>query len=102
MRRLIETLVAEVFDHAGLLDRIKAPNGNLFMLNDLLAALQRETSRFHLGRNSHRGLSELKDLGDKSAHNRRFNATKADIDGLRADIRAAVDELIHLAGRAAS
>ena len=51
----------------------------------------------HLGRNAKRGLDGLKDLGDKSAHNRRFNARQPDIDHIRSDLRAAAEELLHLA-----
>jgi len=101
LRRLIETLVIEVFENASMLDAIQSASGSLCMLNELLATLHKNNTRFHVGRNSHRGLSELKDLGDKSAHNRRFNATQSDIDRLRADIRTAVDELVHLAALAA-
>lgn len=97
LRRLVETLIIETFEAAGITDRIKNAQGHFFMLNDLLSALSREQTRFHLGRNSQKGLSELKELGDKSAHNRRFNATRPDIDRLRGDIRTAVEELIHLA-----
>jgi hypothetical protein len=98
LRRLVETLIIEAFESAGIAHQIKNSQGHFFMLNDLLAALIREHNRFHIGRNSQRGLSELKELGDKSAHNRRFNATRSDIDRLRNDIRTAVEELLHLAG----
>lgn len=102
LRRLVETLIIEVFESANMSSAIKSQNGHFFMLNDLLSAITQEKARFHLGRNSQRGLAELKDLGDKSAHNRRFNATRADIDRLRADVRTAVEELLHLAGLADS
>lgn len=97
LRRLVETLIIETFESAGIADQIKNGQGHFFMLNELLSALSREHARFHIGRNSQRGLSELKELGDKSAHNRRFNATRSDIDRLRNDVRTAVEELLHLA-----
>jgi hypothetical protein len=40
----------------------------------------------------------LKDIGDKSAHGRRYNAQRGDIEPLLADIRLVVQELIYLAG----
>jgi hypothetical protein len=66
------------------------------MLNGLLGALSKD-STIHLGRNAKRGLDGLKELGDKSAHNRRFNARQPDIDAIRSDLRTAAEELLHLA-----
>ena len=98
LRRLIETLIIEVFESAGIASEIKGADGHFRMLDGLITALNHHHERFHIGRNAKRGLRELKELGDKAAHNRRFNATRADVDRLRADSRTAVEELVHLAG----
>ncbi len=34
----------------------------------------------------------------KSAHNRRFNATQADLDNVKTISRVCIEELIHIAG----
>jgi len=52
----------------------------------------------HLGRNAAKGLKDFKQLGDQSAHNRRFNANANDIDRVRDGLRVAAEELLHLAG----
>ena len=44
-----------------------------------------------------KGLRDFKNLGDLSAHNRRFNARKEDIDRVRDGLRVIVEELVHLA-----
>jgi hypothetical protein len=43
-------------------------------------------------------MPRLKDIGDKSAHSRRFNAHRGDIDPLLADIRVVIQALVYLAG----
>jgi hypothetical protein len=96
MRRMIETLIIELFESRRLEARIKDPNGHFLMLDNLIARLESEPD-VSLSRNTKTGLRKLKELGDKSAHNRRFNAQKSDIDQLGADVRAATEELMHLA-----
>jgi hypothetical protein len=42
-------------------------------------------------------MPKLKDVGDKSAHSRRYNAHRGDIDPLLRDVRLVVQELLYLA-----
>ncbi len=95
-RRLIETLIIEVYESEGCANEIKGADGHFHMLNGLLSVLLKD-GKFNLGRNSRRGLKELKELGDKSAHSRMFNARLSDIDHLKADLRTAAEELLHRA-----
>lgn len=98
-RRLGETLIIEVYEAEGRSKDIKDANNNFFMLNGLLEVLKKD-AKINLGRNSKKGLDDLKELGDKSAHNRRFNARQTDIDAIRVGLRTAAEELMHLAGLA--
>ena len=95
-RRILETLIIEVFEHKGLSTKITGTDGHYIMLAGLVKAIETEPST-KLGRNALKGLKAIKDLGDKSAHNRRFNARKEDIDPISSDLRTAVEELLHLA-----
>ena len=95
-RRLGETLIIEAYESQGRAKEIKGTDGNFLMLSGLLGILNKDNA-VHLGRNAKRGLDGLKDLGDKSAHNRRFNARQPDIDGIKSDLRTAAEELLHLA-----
>ena len=95
-RRLGETLIIELYEAQGRAKEIKGTDDNFLMLNGLLGVLNNDNT-VHLGRNAKRGLSGLKDLGDKSAHNRRFNALQPDIDAVSSDFRTAAEELLHLA-----
>jgi hypothetical protein len=96
-RRVLETLIIEVYEHAGRAAEIKGPDGHFFMFAGLLAAFDGD-SAFNPSRNAMRGLRDFKSLGDLSAHTRRFTARKDDIDRIRDGLRVAAEELLHLAG----
>ncbi|GGD18572.1 hypothetical protein [Pyruvatibacter mobilis] len=95
-RRLIETLIIEVYEAGGIADAIKGSSGHFCMLAELVAILKGD-ARFNLGRNAEKGLDDLKRLGDLSAHNRRYNARRNDIDRVKSDLRVVSEELLNLA-----
>ncbi|MCH6203453.1 DUF4145 domain-containing protein [Brucella ciceri] len=97
LRRLIETLIIEAFEKHSISDRIKNSAGDFFFLRDLIHITINEKS-WNLGRNAKQALPKLKDIGDKSAHSRRYLAHRSDIEQLIPDIRVVVQELIYLAG----
>jgi hypothetical protein len=96
-RRLLETLIIETYESLGRSLEIKGSDGQFMMLNGLITFLEREKS-FNLGRSAMKGLKDFKQLGDLSAHNRRFNALRNDIDRVRDGLRIASEELLHLSG----
>jgi hypothetical protein len=96
LRRLLETLLIESFESAGKASSIQNLNGDFFYLRDMIDAALREPS-WNLGRNCKQAMPKLKDVGDKSAHSRRFVAQKGDIEKLLPDVRVVVQELIYLA-----
>jgi hypothetical protein len=55
-------------------------------------------TKLNLSRNTKTALPKLKDIGDKSAHSRRFNAIRHDIDNIRSELRTVVQELLVIAG----
>ncbi len=95
-RRLVETLIIEVFERYDIKDRIKDAKGNYFFCSDLIDSLMAEKSLWTIGRNSIKALPDIKAKGDLSAHNRRFNATKSDVDSIKSGLRIVVEELVHL------
>jgi hypothetical protein len=97
LRRLIETLIIEAFEKYSLADKIKNANGDFLYLRDLVSACMSEPA-WNLSRNCKQALPRLKDMGDRSAHSRRYLAQRGDIDPLLADIRVVVQELVFLAG----
>lgn len=95
IRRLIETLIIEAFEHHDMDYKIKSPAGDFLYLRDLIDKTLAE-STWNLSRNAKQSLPRLKDFGDKSAHSRRYNARRGDIQPLLNDIRLVVEELMYL------
>lgn len=96
IRRLLETLIIECYEAHKIESRIKDAAGNYLFLKDLVEKALSETT-WTLGRNVRSVLPRLKDVGDKSAHNRRYNAHRQDVDKLIEHLREAVQELVALA-----
>jgi hypothetical protein len=96
IRKLMETLIIEAFEANGIVGKIKNPAGNFLFLSDLVTATLAETT-WNLSRNTKKSLPKLKDVGDKSAHNRRFVAVRNDIDLLKNDLRVVIQELVTIA-----
>jgi hypothetical protein len=96
IRRLLETLIIEAFEHHGLAATIKNANGDFVYLRDLIDKCLNETA-WNLSRNCRQAMPRLKEVGDKSAHSRRFNAHRGHVDPLLSDIRVVVQELVYLA-----
>lgn len=96
VRRLLETLIIEAFEHHGLAAKIKTASGDFLYLRDLIDRALGEPS-WNLSRNCKQAMPKLKDIGDKSAHSRRYNAHRGDIDPLLLDVRLVVQELVYLA-----
>ncbi|MEO6045424.1 MAG: DUF4145 domain-containing protein [Tepidiformaceae bacterium] len=96
IRRLLETLIIEAFEHAKDSAAIQAANGEFVFLRDLIDAALAQPS-WNLGRNCKQAMPRLKDVGDKSAHSRRFLAHRSDIEKVTSDLRTVVQELVLLA-----
>ena len=97
IRRLIETLIIEAFEHHGIDSKIKNPaTGDFYSLDDLIIKTLAEPS-WNLGRVTKRVLPDLPNVGNLSAHNRRFNAHRHDIDDDIRNLRTVVQEFIGLA-----
>jgi hypothetical protein len=96
VRRLLETLIIEVFEAHKIAAAIQNPAGDFLYLRDLISKTLAEPT-WNLSRNTKAALPRLKDIGDKSAHSRRYNAHRADIQNIIPDLRVCVQELIYLA-----
>lgn len=99
IRRLVETLIIEVYEAKGIDYKIKDPNNNneFKSLKNLIDTIKSEPN-FNLSRNCKKGLDDMKSIGDLSAHNRKYNAHREDIDKIQGDLRVTVQELLTLAG----
>lgn len=97
MRRLIETLIIEAFEYHGIASKIKNPATGDFYSLDVLITNALAEPKWNLGRVTKRMLPDLPMVGNLSAHNRRFNAHRDDIDKDIRNFRAVVQEFIALA-----
>jgi hypothetical protein len=94
-RRLLETLIIETFEAHKIDNKIKNPDGTFYYLSGLIPTLMSEKS-WNISRNVRTALPKLKDLGDQSAHNRRYLARKGDLDKIKRDFRITLEELVHI------
>jgi len=95
-RRLIETLIIELYESQLKANDIKGADGHFFMLSGLISALEKKPP-VALNRSTVQALPELKKLGDLSAHNRHYLAKQSDIARWRDAIRSLCEELLHKA-----
>jgi hypothetical protein len=92
IRRLVESLIVQGFEHHAIADRIKR-DGNYVDFSELIGKAVAE-SKLGLTRNTKRILPDLKFFGDLAAHNRRSLVRKDDLDRLHHAIRSAIEELV--------
>ena len=99
IRRLLEVLIVETFDAKGLINKTQDASGAVLKLDDLIKAVINESS-LTLAPKTKRILEsrKIKILGDLSAHGRRYNACRKDIDEIRQDLAIVVQDLLYLSG----
>lgn len=98
IRRLVEVLIIETFEKHGMESKIKnSSTGDFFYLQDLVRITLDETA-WSLGRNTKQALPKVKNIGDKSAHSRRYNAQRSDIDSILPDLRSISEEFLYISG----
>lgn len=99
LRRLLETLIIEAYEHLNREVEIKDGGGNYLMLSDLAERVCGENGHrgLNLGRDSKKVLKEARSLGNWSAHARRFLAHAGDLTKVQAGMRLLVQELVQIA-----
>src|SRR5581483_3246691 len=99
LRRVLETLIIEAYERLKRESEIKDVAGNYHMLSDLVdrACGEKGHSGLNLGRDSKQALKDARNVGNWSAHARRYIAKAPDLTVLRQGVRVLTQELIHLA-----
>jgi len=92
MRRLIETLIIEIYETAGRVNEIKS-QGEIIGLDVLINKIFSDKT-LHISRDVRNTLEKIKNLGDTGAHNRKVNLIKPTIDGIKERFTIAVQELL--------
>jgi hypothetical protein len=99
LRRLMETLIIEAYEYLKRENEIKDGDGNYYMLKNLVECANGRPpyAGLNLGRDAKKNLEDVKVLGDRSAHNRRFVAHAPDLVNIQTGVRTTSQELIQIA-----
>lgn len=99
LRRLLETLIIEAYESNQRSSEITDANGDYLMLRGLVerACGERGNAGLSLGRDAKSALKQARDIGNWSAHARRYNAILQDLTNIQIGVRLATQELIHIA-----
>jgi len=96
IRRLLESLIIEVFISKKLVQEIRF--NNAFLMLDALIGKIVNNPTFILGRNTHNALLDIKKVGDTAAHDRSYITQKEDIDDIKLDARRTFQDLLTICG----
>jgi hypothetical protein len=97
MRRLVEIVLIEAFEHQEIADRIKDRSGDYLHLSELIDKALAEP-KLRLSRNAKKELPRLRILGHRSAHGRYFTAQANDVKNVEEGLRVVVEEFLNHAG----
>lgn len=99
LRRLLETLIIEAYEHLHRESEIRNGGGDFFMLSDLVERACGEGNHrgLSLGRDSKKALKEARNVGNWSAHARRFLAHSGDLTKFQDGMRLLVQDLVQIA-----
>lgn len=96
IRKFVESLIIVVFESKKESHEIKDSNDNFYMLENLINKITTKTN-WNLQRDTKKFLPQIKALGDRSAHNRHYLCTKADVDKVLSGLRVIAEDLLHIA-----
>jgi histidine kinase/DNA gyrase B/HSP90-like ATPase/uncharacterized protein DUF4145 len=93
-RRLIETMIIELYNQHGWVTELKDPTSKDFL--GLKALVNKISSDPRLGFDSkfQKGLKALKELGDIAAHDYRVQIKKSDLEDVRSDLRFTCERMV--------
>ena len=97
MRKLFETVLILAYENLQIANEIKDGTGNYHMLESITGNAK-NNSTLNLSREPKKSLDKIRDVGNYSAHNIYYNATKKDIDDINTLYRLVMEELYYKAG----
>lgn len=95
-RRLMESLIIELYIHAGRASEIQ--NNGVFLGLERLIAHVGSDRALTLGRNTQKTMTDVKQLGDTAAHDRVYITSKQDIDDIIPRYRRMLQDLLAACG----
>jgi len=95
IRKLLETLIIEVFEKKGIASNIKDTSGNYLMFTDLVTKLI-NSPETPVGKTTKKELPNIATVLNNCAHNRTFNISKSQLVQYQTAIQIAIQELMSL------
>jgi hypothetical protein len=95
MRRVFEISLILAYENLGLHDEIKDVHGNYFMLEKIVTNAIKN-KQLNISRSRHE-YDAIRELGNFAAHKIHFNTRKKDIDDIKLNYRATIEELFYKA-----
>jgi hypothetical protein len=96
IRRLIETMIIEVYWKRNWDNELKNPETRDFLGLKAIIGKFKADPRFSLDSKINKGLNDLKDIGDIAAHDFRIKVRKSDLEHVRDALRKTSERLIFL------
>jgi len=101
LRRLVETLIIELYTRRGWKQDVQDPTSNEFlMLKGLIDKLNGD-ARLRMPKRTIDGLNKVKELGDVAAHDFKIRITKSDLDRIQSAMRLTCERLVFTIGESA-
>ncbi|WP_028574630.1 hypothetical protein [Desulfonatronovibrio hydrogenovorans] len=97
MRRLLEICLILSYEKLGIASEIKDSDGNYKLLQAIVSNAS-VNQTLALSRNTKTCLEIFRTLGNFSAHKIHYNAKRADLQAVKQDYRACIEELLYKAG----
>ncbi len=94
LRRLMETLIIELYSRRGWSQDVQDPGTNEFMPLKALIDKLNADGRLHMQRRTIDGLNKVKEVVDTAAHDFRIKIRKSDLDKIQSAVRLTCDRLI--------
>lgn len=98
LRRLVETLIIELYSRRGWTSEVQDPDTREFLLLKGLIDKLNGDARLHMQRRTIEGLKKIKDLGDTAAHDFKIRIRKSDLDGIQPSVRLVLERLVFTIG----
>jgi hypothetical protein len=101
LRRLMETLIIELYIRRGWKQDVQDPGTNEFlMLKGLIGKLNGD-ARLRMQKRTIEGLNKVKELGDAAAHDFKIRIMKSDLDRIQSAARLTCERLVFTIGESA-
>jgi len=101
LRRLMETLIIELYARRGWTRDVQDPATNEFQMLKALIDKLNGDARLKVQKRTIEGLNKVKELGDTAAHDFKIRIRKSDLDHIQSAVRLTCERLVFTIGESA-